>query len=56
MATEEAKLSTKATLPYGGNSHAGIPILTKIYNKAPQPFGEKVSSTEAANPVNTTGM
>jgi len=56
MATEEAKLSTKATLPYGSNSHAGIPILTKIYNKAPQPFGEKVSSTEAANPVNTTGM
>ena len=56
MATEEAKLSTKATLPYGSNSHAGIPILTKIYNKVPQLFGEKVSSTEAANPVNATGM
>ena len=56
MATEEAKLSTIATLPYGSNSHAGIPILTKIYNKAPQLFGEKLSSTEAANPVNTTGM
>ena len=56
LATEEGKLSTKATLPYGGNSHAGIPILTKIYNKAPQPSGEKVSSTEAANPINTTGM
>jgi len=56
MATEEAKLSTKATLPYGSNSHAGIPILTKIYNKAPQPYGEKLSSTEAVNPVNATGM
>ena len=56
MATEEAKLSTKVTLPYGSASHAGIPILTKIYNKAPQLFGEQVSSTEAANPVNTTGM
>jgi len=56
LATEEAKLSTTATLPHGSNSHAGIPILTKIYNKAPQPSGEKSSSTEAANPVNTTGM
>ena len=56
LATEESKLSTKVTLPYGSNSYAGIPILTKIYNKAPQPFGEKLSSTEATNPVNTTGM
>jgi hypothetical protein len=56
VATEEAKLSTKATLPYGSNSQAGIPILTKIYNKVPQPLGEKVSNTKAANPVNVTGM
>jgi hypothetical protein len=56
MPTEEAKLSTKAILPHGSNSHAGIPILTKIYNKVPQPFGEKVSSTEASNLANSTGM
>jgi hypothetical protein len=56
MATEEANLSTKEIFPHGSNSHAGIPILTKIYNKVPQPFGEKVASTEAANLANATGM
>lgn len=55
---EEAKLSTKAILLHGSNNHAGIPILTKIYNKAPQQFSEKQATTEEGSPdlVNTAGM
>jgi hypothetical protein len=55
--TEEAKLSTKTILLHGSNIHAGIPILTKIYNKAPQQLGEKDESTEAGSPdlTNATG-
>lgn len=55
--TEETKLSTKAILLHASNNHAGIPILTKIYNKAPQQLGEKEASIEAGSPdlANTTG-
>jgi hypothetical protein len=56
-ATEEAKLSTKATVLDGSNNPAGIPILTKIYNKAPLQFSEKHATTEAGFPdlSNATG-
>jgi hypothetical protein len=55
--TEEAKLSTKAILLHGSNIHAGIPILTKIYNKAPQQLDEKEATIEAGSPdlTNATG-
>jgi hypothetical protein len=49
IATEEEKLSTKGIMLHGSNNHAGIPILTKIYNKAPQQFSEKQATTEAGS-------
>ncbi|PNF26139.1 hypothetical protein B7P43_G04451, partial [Cryptotermes secundus] len=48
--TEEAKLSTKAIFLHASNNHAGIPLLTKIYNKAPQQLGEKETSIEEGAP------
>jgi hypothetical protein len=58
IATEQEKLTTKVILPHESSNHAGIPILTKIYNKAPQQFHEKEASTEAGSPdlANATGM
>lgn len=55
--TEDAKLSTKAIFLHASNNHAGIPILTKIYNKVPQQLGEKEASIEAGSPdlANATG-
>ena len=48
IVTEEDKLSTKAISSYNNNNHAGIPILTKIYNKAPQKFDDKVPTLKSS--------
>ncbi|XP_069689200.1 uncharacterized protein [Periplaneta americana] len=47
--TEEVKASTKIISLHSSNNHAGIPILTKIYNKIPQPFVEKETSWKTTN-------
>ncbi|PSN33951.1 hypothetical protein C0J52_19934 [Blattella germanica] len=53
--TEEEKLSTKTVLSFNNINHAGIPILTKIYNKVQQQSAEKSSNVDINHIANDTG-